>query len=81
MKFSMPEAAELPAMTTEPKELMADWIITFEAEKRTPCSPAEKPSRSIWPVRSGYSRIFRSSRRHGPRKVHRRTVTSTAESS
>ena len=77
----MPEAAELSAMTSEPKELTADWIITLAVEKITPCSPAEKPSRSIWPVRSGYSRIFRSSRRHGPRKVHRRTVTSTAESS
>ena len=39
--------AVLPAMATEPKELMEDWISTLEILKITPCSPAGSPMRTI----------------------------------
>ena len=43
IKFSSPEAAEFPAMTAEPKEFTADWIITLAMEKMMPWMPAERP--------------------------------------
>ena len=35
-------------MAMEPKELMEDWIRTFEMEKTAPCIPAGSPIRIIW---------------------------------
>ena len=55
--------AELAAMTTEPKELMEDWISTLEMENMVDCSPAGMPTRMISNILSRCSRsAFRSSR-------------------
>ena len=40
-------AAAFPDITTSPKELMEDWIITLEMENRELCTPAGRPMRSI----------------------------------
>ncbi len=53
-------------MAIEPKELMADWMRTFDREKMLPCRPAGRPIFRISRTLSETRRTFLNLRRTAP---------------
>ena len=66
-------------MTTDPKELIEDWMITLETENSDACTPAGTPIRSISFSAAGSIRIFLNRRRQSSSLFESASSTSAAE--
>ena len=65
-------AAELPLIAAEPKELMEDWMMTFEMENITPCTPAGSPMATMRRRGSFFDAHIAQDKAAGVRPAHQR---------